>query len=61
MLVLHWLPDRSDLPEGLRIGLPMMAGLLLFSAVGDTTSGVNALICAWLVGVQGRNIAILNA
>ncbi|TCN80959.1 FUSC family protein [Shewanella fodinae] len=57
MLVLHWLPDRSDLPEGLRIGLPMMAGLLLFSAVGDTTSGVNALICAWLVGVQGRNIA----
>lgn len=56
-LTLHWLPDRSDLPEGLRIGLPMMAGLLLFSAVGDTASGVNALICAWLVGVQGRNLA----
>ncbi|MFQ6372021.1 FUSC family protein [Shewanella sp. YIC-542] len=56
-LVLHWLPDRSELPEGLRIGLPMMAGLLLFSAVGDTASGVNALICAWLVGVQGRNLA----
>ncbi|WP_345867000.1 FUSC family protein [Shewanella algae] len=55
--LLQWLPDRADLPEGLRIGLPMMAGLLLFSFLGDSASGVNALICAWLVGVQGRNLA----
>ncbi|WP_417761836.1 FUSC family protein [Shewanella sp.] len=53
----QWLPDRADLPEGLRIGLPMMIGLLLFAFLGNTTAGVNAMISAWLVGVQGRNLA----
>ncbi|BDM65839.1 hypothetical protein NFHSH190041_32910 [Shewanella sp. NFH-SH190041] len=53
----YWLPDSADIPDGLRIGLPMVAGLLLFTFLGDTTSGVNALIAAWLVGVQGRNLA----
>lgn len=53
----NWLPNKADLPEGLRIGLPMVFGLLLFSYLGDSASGVNALIAAWLVGVQGRNLA----
>ncbi len=52
-----WLPDRADLPDGLRIGLPMVAGLLLFTLLGQQAAGVNALIVAWLVGVQGRNLA----
>ncbi|MBW3165515.1 FUSC family protein [Ferrimonas balearica] len=52
-----WLPDRADLPDGLRIGLPMMAGLLIFTLLGQQAAGVNALIVAWLVGVQGRNLA----
>ncbi|MGI2260429.1 FUSC family protein [Shewanella sp. GXUN23E] len=52
-----WLPDRADLPDGLRIGLPMVIGLLLFTLLGEQAAGVNALIVAWLVGVQGRNLA----
>ena len=52
-----WLPDRADLPDGLRIGLPMVAGLLVFTLLGQQAAGVNALIVAWLVGVQGRNLA----
>ncbi|QSX33901.1 FUSC family protein [Shewanella avicenniae] len=53
----QWLPDRADLPEGLRIGLPIMVGLLFFAFIGNTTAGVNAMVSAWLVGVQGRNLA----
>ncbi|KFZ37677.1 hypothetical protein HR45_09670 [Shewanella mangrovi] len=55
--LVQWLPDRADLPEGLRIGLPMMVGLLFFAFLGNTTAGVNAMVSAWLVGVQGRNLA----
>lgn len=52
-----WLPEKVDIPEGLRIGIPMIVSLISFSLFNNNACGINGLICAWLVGVQGRNLA----
>lgn len=52
-----WLPNFSDIPEAIRIALPIVISFLVFTSFGNSSCGVNAMVCAFLVGVQGRNLA----
>ena len=52
-----WLPSFNDMPEALRIALPIVISFLVFTYYGNSSCGVNAMVCAFLVGTQGRNLA----
>ncbi|MGL5781901.1 MAG: hypothetical protein ACRCXW_05070, partial [Plesiomonas shigelloides] len=55
--LLEWFPSKADLPDGVRISIPMMLVLLLFVWLGQPSAGVGGLITAWLVGVLGRDLS----
>ncbi|MGL5006473.1 MAG: FUSC family protein [Plesiomonas sp.] len=55
--LLEWLPSRSDLPDGVRISIPMILILLICVWAGQPAAGVGGLITAWLVGVLGRDLS----
>lgn len=55
--LLEWLPSRADLPDGVRISIPMMLILLICVWAGQPAAGVGGLITAWLVGVLGRDLS----
>ncbi|MGL5800302.1 MAG: hypothetical protein ACRCYN_09600, partial [Plesiomonas sp.] len=55
--LLEWLPSRADLPDGVRISIPMMLILLICVWAGQPAVGVGGLITAWLVGVLGRDLS----
>ena len=58
--LLDWFPERSDIPDAIRISVPMIITLLVFGAFGQLYAGVSGLITAWLIGVQGRNLCYVK-
>ncbi|HIF9364106.1 TPA: FUSC family protein [Photobacterium damselae] len=56
----RWFSDAADIPDSIRITVPMVASLYLFYSFNLTAAGISGLITGWLVGVQGRDLPYLK-
>ncbi|WP_305372931.1 FUSC family protein [Photobacterium leiognathi] len=56
----RWFSNAADIPDSIRITIPMVMSLGLFYFFGFTAAGISGLITAWLLGVQGRDLPYLK-
>ncbi|WP_297479649.1 FUSC family protein [uncultured Photobacterium sp.] len=56
----RWFSNAADIPDSIRITIPMLVSLGVFYSLGFTSAGISGLITAWLLGVQARNLPYLK-
>ncbi|MCD9519692.1 FUSC family protein [Photobacterium phosphoreum] len=56
----RWFSNAADIPDSIRITIPMLVSLGLFYSLGFTSAGISGLITAWLLGTQARNLPYLK-
>lgn len=56
----RWFSNAADIPDSIRITIPMVMSLGLFYYLGLKSAGISGLITAWLLGVQARDLPYLK-
>ncbi|EAS64421.1 FUSC family protein [Photobacterium angustum] len=56
----RWFSNAADIPDSIRITIPMVMSLGLFYFFGFTAAGISGLITAWLLGTQARDLPYLK-